>query len=128
MTTIRYTIDVPEQAIPELQALMKRHDAHFDSKRQITAINDIFMEASTAMGHHVPDLVSSMNRHLKVLGLTPLVPTDHQDWDLNKTQEFLKFAVTNFKWQDNLVQEDWWQDEYDSWEALVRDNPFIFQQ
>ena len=54
MSTIRYTIDVPQRAIPELQALMDKHGAHFDPVRQVTAINEPLMEAYTAMATTSP--------------------------------------------------------------------------
>ena len=96
MTTIKYTIDVPQDLVPELETLMNDNDVYFDSRQQITAINDALMETSTAMGHHAPDLIESLNHHLKARRLGPLVPTDHQSWKLERLQAFLQMTVNNF--------------------------------
>ena len=126
MTTIRYTIDVPQEAIPELEQLMERHQTHFHPRRQITAINDVFMENSTAMGHHVPDLIQGMNRFLEQQGLEPRVPENHGEWEIPRIQEFLILAVNQFQWQDNEVAQAWWQEDGRTWEQVVKEHQEIF--
>ena len=34
------------------------------------------------MGHHTPTLTQEINRQLEGADLTPLVPTDHENWTL----------------------------------------------
>ena len=126
MTTIKYTIDVPQDTLPELEVLMNKHGAYFDPRRQVTAINDALMESSTAMGHHAPDLIESLNQHLKGQGLRPLVPTDHKEWSLERLQAFLNMAVKNFQWVDNHVECDWWLEEGKTWHKVVWENPAVF--
>ena len=126
MATIKYTIDVPREAVPELEILMNKHGAYFDSRRQITAINDTLMESSTAMGHHAPDLIESLNQHLDRSGLEPLVPTDHKEWSLERLQAFLNMAVNNVQWVDNHVESDWWEEEGKTWQEVVQENPMVF--
>ena len=67
-----------------------------------------------------------MNHHLKELGLTPLVPTNHSGWGPERVQDFLRFAVENFQWIDNHVEDDWWRDEGQSWQGLVEENSAVF--
>ena len=126
MTAIKYTIDIPEDAIPELEALMAKHGAYFDRKRQITAINDVFMESCTAMGHHVPTLAEALNLHLRERDLLPLVPEDHKEWGPERTQAFLQMAVTNFQWVDGAVSIDWWEEDGKTWREVTLENPGVF--
>ena len=126
MTAIKYIIEIPEDAIPELEALMARRGAYFHPVRQVVAINDIFMESSTAMGHHAGDLVREVNRHLDQLGLTPRVPEDHGEWGPARMQAFLTMAVMNFRWEDGRVEEDWWKDDGKTWDEVALENPGAF--
>ena len=128
MTNIRYTIDVPQEAIPELDELMQKHSAYFHPRRQITAINDIFMERSTAMGHHVPGLIMGMNRFLEQENLDPRVPEALEPWDLPRLQSFLMFAVNQFQWQDNEVLQAWWQEDGRTWDETASEYPEVFQE
>ncbi len=126
MSIIKYTIDIPETAIPELEELMKKHGAHFDRRRQVTAINDIFMESSTAMGHHTGDLAAGINRRLEKLGLEPRIPTGHGAWGPERIQEFLKMAVNSFQWEGSEVQEDHWKEDGGTWQQVREEYPLVF--
>ena len=124
--TIRYTIDIPERAILEMESLMRRHGAHFNSRMQVTAINDAFMDHSTAMGNHIPDLLAGMNHFLEAEDLNPTAPTDHNDWDIPRIQQFLIFAVEEFVWENNQVVHAWWQDIEKPWEEVVEEYSRVF--
>lgn len=123
---IRYIIEIPESAAEDLAALMARHGAYFDPVRQVVAINDAFMENSTAMGHHTGDLVRGLNQHLDGLELSPRVPEDHREWGPARTQAFLHMAIHEFGWDDNRVETDWWRDDGKTWEEVVQENREVF--
>ena len=126
--TIKYTIDVPEPAIPELEDLMKRHGAHFSPTRQVTAINDAFMDQALAMGHHLPDLVRGMNEFLGEAGAKPLVPTDWGSWEPARIQECLKLAVREFQWDGSTVLDAWFIVDGQPWSQVVEKHPEVFQE
>ena len=128
MTMIQYTIQIPEEAITDLESLMKKHGAHFDHRRQITAINDTFMESSTAMGHHLPALIESLNEHLNDRELSPPVPTETENWTPERIQAFLEMVVKNFHWVDSSVEDDWWEDDGKTWQMVVEENPLVFRK
>ena len=123
---LTYTVNIPSCYLDEVQYFMHELGLDFDPKRQITAINDVLMEASTAMGHHAPSLIEALNHHLKERGLSPTVPDYDDNWTPEGLQEFLRMAVDKFHWVDDYVNTDWWEHDGKSWEDVVKEHPKVF--
>ena len=80
------------------------------------------------MGHHLPEMVLGINRSLDEEGLTPRIPEDHEGWSTLRRQAFLQFAMKNFDWNDNMINQEWWAEEEINWEDLATRYPRVFEE
>ena len=74
-------------------------------------------------------LIDSINQHLAENDLTPLVPTDHQEWMTGRTRHFLKLAVNEFSWKSHRVHHIRWDGRggtNEDWQEIVREYPKVF--
>ena len=78
------------------------------------------------MGHHTPTLTQEINRQLKRADLTPLIPTDHDNWDLARRMAFLEFAVSHFDRTDHDLENSWWRSHGKIWQEMVEENILVF--
>ncbi len=124
--TITFTIDIPSGRIVELKQLLEGLEVRFDPQSQIIAFNDAMMSQSVAIGHHLPGMVAGMNRSLDEAGLTPRISEDHEGWSIERRQAFLQFAIENFNWDDDKINQEWWVDEGISWEEVTTRYPLVF--
>ena len=126
MTAFTFTIDVPDNKVDDLKTALEGVEIRFDPDRQLIAFQESLMESCVAMGHHTPNLVQEINRQLKEAGLTPMVPTDHEDWTLDRRMAFLEFAISNFDWIDNDIKSAWWRHDGQNWEEIVAEHSLVF--
>ena len=82
MTTITYTIDVPQEEIEQLQTLLQQRNIPFDPRDQVTAFNDAFRADTTAYGHEASDIIESINTYLANASIEHRVRSDHHDWSI----------------------------------------------
>ena len=126
-TVITFTIDVPAEGVDGLKPVLEATGVRFDPARQVVVFNDAMLDQAVAMGHHLPGMVEGLNQHLDEDGLTPRVPTDHHEWNIERRHAFLQLAIENFDWDENEVGYDWWKDEGMSWEKLAEEHPMVFK-
>ena len=126
--TITFTIDIPSGRIEELKQMLEGLEVRFDPQSQVVAFNDAMMSQSVAMGHHLPGMVVGMNQSLDEAGLTPRIPEDHEGWSIERRQAFLQFAIENFNWDDDRIDQEWWADEGINWEELTTRYPMVFRE
>ena len=124
---ITFTIDVLPEEISGLRTLLEARGVRFDPERQVIAFNNAALDQAVAMGHHLPGMLESVNQSLDEEGLTPRVPTNHQEWSIQRHYAFLQFAIDNFSWDGESVSESWWKDDGKSWEELAAGHPLVFQ-
>ena len=124
---ITFTIDVPAEGVDGLKPLLEATGVRFDPARQVIAFNDAMLDKAVAMGHHLPGMVEGLNRRLDAAGLTPRIPTDHEEWTIERRHAFLQLAIENFDWEENEVGYDWWKDEGMSWDSLAEEHPLVFK-
>ena len=123
---IQLTIQVPLRHIKSLQEFMDRQGIHLDVDRQVTAINDALMDNAVAMGHHIPDLIMGINRHLKTSRNSPEIPMDHERWSLEQRQQFLELAIREFQWNENHIEYSLWEEDGRPWLEVVAQHPRVF--
>ena len=126
MSSLTFTIDASETKVDDLKAALEKLDIRFDPRRQLIAFNESLMDTAVAMGHHTSSLIEAINEQLQRANLTPPVPTDHQDWPLERQMAFLEFAMYCFDWVDHDIQNSWWHSEGMSWAEVVKDHPMVF--
>ena len=126
--TITFTIDIPSGKIEELKQLLEGLEVRFDPQSQVVAFNDAMMSQSVAMGHHLPGMVVGMNQSLEEAGLTLKIPEDHEGWSIERRQAFLQFAIDNFNWDDDRIDQEWWADEGINWEEITTRYPMVFRE
>ena len=126
--TVTFTIEVPSGRIEELKQLLEGMDVRLDPEQQLVAFNESMMSQSVAMGYHLPKLVESVNRCLDDANLTPRIPDGHDKWSILRRQEFLQFAIDNFDWDDNRVNNTWWDNDGTTWQELTQDHPLVFEE
>ena len=124
---ITFTIDVPAEEVGRLQDELAAMGVRFDPTRQVVVFNDAMLDQAVAMGHHLPGMLTGINEHLDEDGLTPRVPTNHEEWNIERRHAFLQFAVNNFNWEGETVSDGWWKDEEMSWEKLAEEHPLVFK-
>ena len=128
--TIPFIIDIPSSRIKELKQVLEGLEIKFNPEDQVVAFNDDVTCHSVAMGHHIPEMVLSINWALDEDGLIPIIPMDHEKWSTERRQAFLQFAMHHFElsfhWNDNMINQESWPDE--SWEDLVKHYPMIFEE
>ena len=94
----------------------------------MVAINEAFRDQSAmALGHHVPQMVQSINVYLRAHRLRPAIPLDHQDWDPGRYYRFLQFALEQFSWNGTAVEDAWWQQDGMTWAEVAREHLEIFR-
>ena len=126
-TVITFTIDVPAEEVSRLKPMLEATRVRFDPARQVVVFNDAMLDQAVAMGHHLPGMVEGLNRRLDEDGLTPRVPTNHHEWNIERRHAFLQFAIENLDWEENEVGYDWWKDEGMSWDRLTDEHPLVFK-
>ena len=124
--TIPFIIDIPSSRIEELKQVLEGLEIKFDPENQVVAFNDATRYQPMAMGHHIPEMVLSINWTLDEDGLTPMIPMDHKKWSTERRQAFLQFAMHNLYWNDNMINQESWPEE--SWEDLVKRYPMVFEE
>ena len=87
-----------------------------------------FLDDAGAIGHYTPTLIEDIDPQLKGDGVTTLVPTDHDNWDLARRMAFLKFAVSHFDWIDHDLDNAWWRADGRSWQEIVEEHPLVFTE
>ena len=122
--TITFIIDIPRDRIEELKQALEGL-VTFDPNEQVVAFNDAIRSQPVAMGHHLPEMVLGINRRLDEEGLTPRIPEDHEKWSTLRRQVFLQFAMENFDWNDNMINQEWWVEEEIDWEDLATRYPMV---
>ena len=127
-TVITFTIDVPAEEVNRLKPMLEATGVRFDPARQVVVFNDAMLDQAVAMGHHLPGMVEGLNRRLDEDGLTPRVPTNHHEWNIERRHAFLQFAIDNFNWEGETVNEGWWKDEGTSWEKLPEEHSLVFEE
>ena len=123
---VNYFITVPPDHIDELAAFMAERNIPFDPNRNVIAVNEAFMDQSMALGHHVPQLLSAVNRRLRENGLQPTIPENHGEWNPETTREFLELAVTEFAWSDDRITHALWEEDGRTWREVTEDRPLLF--
>ena len=126
-TMITFTINVPAEEVDRLKPMLEATGVRFDPTRQVVAFNETMLDKAVAMGHHLPGMVEGLNRRLEDEGLTPRIPTDHEEWTIERRHAFLQLAIENFDWEENVVGYDWWKDEGMSWDRLADEHPLVFK-
>ena len=124
--TIAFLIDIPSGRIEELKQALKGLEVKFDPEQLVVAFNDAIRSQPMVMGHHLPEMVLGINRSLDEEGLTPRIPEDHEGWSTLRRQAFLQFAMENFDWNDNMINQEWWAEEEINWEDLATRYPMVF--
>ena len=128
--TIAFILDIPSSKIEELKQALEGLEIKFAPENQVVAFNDAIRSQPVAMGHHIPEMVLSINWTLDEDGLTPRIPQDHKGWSTLRRQAFLQFAIRyfelSFHWNDNMINQESWPDE--SWEDLVKRYPMVFEE
>ena len=124
---IQLTILVPLSHMRRLQEFMDRQGLFLDPNRQVTALNEDLMDNAVVMGHHIPDLIMGINRHLKSYKISPEVPTDHEDWSLERRQQFLELAIREFQWNENHIEYSLWDEDGRPWAEVVANHPEVFR-
>ena len=124
---VTFTIEVRPEKIDRIKSVLEAEGVIFDPERQVIAFNDAALDQAVAMGHHLPGMLEGVNQHLDEEGLTPRVPTNHQEWSIERRHAFLEFAIVNFRWDDETVGDGWWKDEGTTWEELAAQHPRVFQ-
>ena len=126
MTALTFTIDVLDTKVEDLKEALDKLEIRFKPERQLVAFCGSFMETAVAMGHHTPDLIEGVNQQLWRANLTPLVPTNKEEWNLARQLSFLEFAINCFDWIDNDLENAWWRAEGKRWEEIVKEHPLVF--
>ena len=126
MTTITYTIDVPQEEIEQLQTLLQQRNIPFDPRDQVTAFNDAFRADTTAYGHEASDIIESINTYLANASIEHRVRSDHHDWSIPQLQQFLQFAVDNFNWADGRIDHAWWDGSDAEWQRIAEQTQWVF--
>ena len=128
--TIPFIIDIPSSRIEELKQVLEGLEIKFNPENQVVAFNDDLTCHSVAMGHHIPEMVLSINWALDEDGLIPIIPMDHEKWSTERRQAFLQFAMhyfeLSFHWNYNMINQESWPEE--SWEDLVKHYPMVFEE
>ena len=124
--TIAFIIDIPSGQIEELKQALEGLEVIFDPDQQVVAFNDVIRSQPVAMGHHLPGMVLGINRSLDEAGLTPRIPENHEGWSTLRRQAFLQFAMENFDWNENRINQEWWAEEEINWEDLATRYPMVF--
>ena len=124
--TIAFVLDIPIGRIEELKQALEGLEIKFAPENQVVAFNDAIRSQPVGMGHHIPEMVLSINGRLDDEGLTPRIPQDHEGWSTLRRQAFLQFAMHNFDWNDNMINQEWWPEE--SWEDLATRYPLVFEE
>ena len=127
MTSITYTIDVPEEQVETFQQFLKERDIPFDPRKNVMAQNDAFRADSTAFGQEAGELIQTINAYLEEQDIPERVRTDHQEWLPVQLQRFLQFAVDNFNWCDGKIEYAWWDGSEEEWQTLVEQHEWLFQ-
>ena len=124
---VTFTIDVLPEEIDGVKLMLEAAGVRFHPERQVIAFNDAALDQAVAMGHHLPGMLEGVNHSLDEEGLIPRVPTNHQEWSIERRHAFLQFAIDNFRWDDESVEGSWWKEEGTSWEELAAQHPLVFQ-
>ncbi len=124
--TIPFIIDIPSSRIEELKQVLEGLEIKFAPENQVVAFNDATRSQPMAMGHHIPEMVLSINWTLDEDGLTPMIPKDHEGWSTLRRQAFLQFAMHHFHWNDNMIKQERWPEE--NWEDLTKRYPMVFEE
>ena len=127
-TVVTFTIDVPTEDMDRLGDGLAAMGVRFDPAQQVIVFNDAMLDQAVAMGHHLPGMLTGINEHLDEGGLTPRIPTNHEEWSIERRHAFLQFAIDNFNWEGQAEGDSWWKDEGKSWEEMVTQNPLIFKK
>ena len=72
--TIPFILDIPRDKIEELKQALEGLEIKFAPENQVVAFNDAIRSQPMAMGHHIPEMVLSINWTLDEDGLTPGYP------------------------------------------------------
>lgn len=127
MTRIKYTIEVPEEAIQDLHDFAKKHGVEFDPLGHVTATRDSFLSETTAMGEAAGHLIQQINGYLAERNMPDRLKRDHESWTPGETQAFLEFAINDFNWEDDRIQYAWWDGSPAEWEKLREQNHRLFE-
>ena len=127
-STIEYLISLPEDRVVEIEEALLSRGIYFDRRKHIVAINEAFRDhTSMAIGSQLPSLIRAVNRFLEHEGLKPLVPENHQEWEPQRYYRFMQFAIVQFSWNGDEVDDAWWRDEGLAWRDVVTANKDLFQ-
>ena len=125
---IQLTINVPLSKMPSLQEFMDGKGIYLNPNRQVTALNEELMDNAVAMGHHIPNLIQGINQHLRTARIAPEIPTNHEDWSLERRQQFLQLAIREFQWNENHIEYSLWEEDGRPWDEVVANHPDVFPQ
>ena len=128
---MKFIIDARPDLVPALVEALEEAGIPFDPKDDMVVTDEHYpMEyrmVPIAFGNEAQELTDRMNEYLKELEITPLLPQDTGELDLEQRQELLDMAVNEMSWSKNAVLEAIRiEDEESGWPWVMKSYPALF--
>ena len=128
--TVHYEIAVPVNRVEHLTQALEDLELHLDPVGDMIGISEDD-SGTRSRGTHTGYLVDGINQHLRERDLTPLVPQNHENWNISQRGEFLELAAVKFNWDEFLVAGTWWETENQeenrkTWTRTTQEYPNLF--
>ena len=123
---LSFTLAVPTSRVDELFDTLRQAGFEADPQKTLTCSNATSANYTTAVGADAQNLIKRINEHLKEHDCEPLIPEKNQDWPLDRLNQLLKLAMTNFDWEDDKVQNVWWTGLEEEWSNIIEEYALVF--
>ena len=128
---MKFIIDARPDLVPALVEALEEAGIPFDPKDDMVVIDEHqpmdYRMSTIAFGNEVQDLADRMNAYLECLKVSPMLPEDTSDLDLEQRQELLDMAVNEMSWSKNAVLEAIRiEDEESGWPWVMKSYPALF--
>lgn len=127
MAVPQFLIEIPEERVGEFAKLIQGQGFTFDADMNLFAapLENTDPNWPAHFGHHIPDLVSGLNRFLKSNDFSPEIRDNVEDWSYEQKADFLNLTVNEFTWYDFRVGRAWWRDDDRPWSELMEKYPAV---
>ena len=130
LSSLTFNVSMPPERANDLTELLNSIGIDFDPHNNVTVFNDDPHYQCRFTGADVHWLIEDINTYLFSRSLRPFIPTNHQDWTLERRYALLKLASTEFNWSGQFPAPPWWMEHINQmrWNRVWRDFAIVFEE
>ena len=103
-----------------------KHPAPFPLKLAERLIRMFSFVGDTVL-EDIPHLVGQINCHLSGQKLHPLIPGNHEEWNVRRRQALLTMVVHHFFWVKRQTEPPFWDDiSPEGWQEIAKEYAIVF--